>query len=57
MIEKKNYFDQNQPQIIMKKKETSTAQGGKATPSKPEKFTIDKKATVSSSRRGKVMPD
>jgi len=41
----------------MKKKETSTAQGEKATPSKPEAFVIDKKGTVTSSRRGKVIPD
>jgi hypothetical protein len=41
----------------MKKKETSTTQGGKTAPSKPGNIILDKKATASSSRRGKVIPE
>lgn len=41
----------------MKKKETSTTQGKKSAPSKPEAIILDKKGIASSGRRGKVVPD
>ena len=41
----------------MKKKGTSTAQGGKTTTDKQEKFIILEKGKDTSSRRGKVIAD
>lgn len=41
----------------MKKKETSTDQGGKSTSDKQNKFVIDEKGKATSGRRGKVIAD
>lgn len=51
------YFDINQPQFIMKKKETTTNTGNKTTPIKAEKIVLETKAQSRPSKRGKVLPD